>query len=406
MKRIFLVLAILTTVTIYSQDFYIPYKVGDKFGVSDEKGNIRLKPRFDILEYVHNKTDLLVGYNLVGNDVLSSIIYKDKIIIKDKKYKSYFWEYGLLRAIEYTNPNYNPSFFRDDDKIEELNMLYTLKGKQVFAEPLPYIHIFSEWREVGKMEDLLIQTYDKNEKISLYLFNKKSGKITKTYFSEVEQIDMDRDFGQSWITYKTKDGKGKKITLSQIDKTIKSEIEDYIIEKKSNSYDRDFHNEPVPMMEVEFESTNIVEPANGAIIEVIRKVQQKSDFYWKPKKVDEIKFSTHKLDKSNRYVVKDNGKYGYSYKENKKDTLLIPAKYDEILMGGSGFSSTIILRNGNKFSLYFWKKPIIEPFLDYLPLLERRNFVKEGFHLIRLYDKDNKFFCYANQDGKLFYSEK
>lgn len=406
MKKIFLVLAILTTATIYSQDFYIPYKVGNKFGISDEKGNIRLKPQFDILEYVHNKTDLLVGYNLVGSEVLSSVIYKNKIIIKDKKYKNYYWAYGLLKAVEYTNPNYNPSFFRDDKKIEELNMLYTLKGKQVFTEPLPYIHIFLEWREVEKMEDLLIQTYDKNEKISLYLFNKKSGKITKTYFSEVEQIDMDRDFGQSWITYKTKDGKGKKITLSQTDRTIKSEIEDYIIEKKSNSYDRDFYNEPMPMTEGSFESTNIVEPANGAIIEVIRKVEQKSDFYWKPKKVDEIKFSTHKFDKSNRYVVKENGKYGYSYKENKKDTLLIPVKYDEILFIGSGFSSTFILRNDNKFSLYFWKKPIIEPFLDYLPLLERSNFVKDGFHLIRLYDKDNKFFCYANQDGKLYYSEK
>src|SRR5690554_2878710 len=154
MKKILFVLMFLTTVTTYSQEFYIPYKVGNKFGISDEKGNIKLKPQFDILEYVHNQTDLLIGYNFVGNDVLSSVIHKNKIIIKDKKHKSYYFDYGLLKAIEYPNPNYNPPFTRGDEEIEELNMLYTLNGKPVFPEPSSYINVFTDWEEIEKMEDL------------------------------------------------------------------------------------------------------------------------------------------------------------------------------------------------------------------------------------------------------------
>jgi len=275
---------------------------------------------------------------------------------------------------------------------------------------LPYIGVFSEWDGIEKMEDLLIHTGDKNKKFSLYLFNKKSGKITKTYFADVEQIDMYRDFRHSWIIYKTKDDKVKKITLSPKDKTIKSEVEDCVIEKKNNSYDRDFYDDmvAVPMIGDPFrESPNNIKSTNGEIIETIRKVERKSDYYWKPKKIEEIRFETHKLDKSYRYMVKENGKYGY--KDNKKDTLLIPVKYDEILSGdaGSVFGRSFIMRNENKYILHFWNKPITEqPVFDYLPLLEKSNFVKDGFHLIRLYDKDNKFFCYANQDGKLYYSEK
>lgn len=413
MKKIFFVLAILTTVTIYSQEFYIPYRVGDKFGISDEKGNIKLKPQFDILEYVYNQTDLLVGYNFVGNEVLSSVIHKNKIIIKDKRYKSYYWEDGLLKAIEYTNPNYNPPFIRGTEEIGELNMLYTLNGKQIFAEPLPYIGAFTHWDGIEKMEDLLIYTSDENKKSSSYLFNKKSGKITKTYYSDVEEIDFNGDYasslGQIWIIYKAKDGEGKKIIFSKIGNTIKSEVEDYIIEKKSDYSDWDYINDmAVPMIGDPFrESPNNIKPINGEIIETIRKVEKKLDYYWKAKKVDEIKFGTHKLDKSYRYVVKENGKYGY--KDNKKDTLLIPVKYDEILSGDAGgvFGFAFIMRNENKYILHFWNKPIIEqPIFDYLPLLEKKDFVKKDFHLIRLYDKDNKFFCYANQDGKLYYSEK
>lgn len=418
MKKIFFVLAILTTATIYSQDFYIPYKVGSKFGISDEKGNIKLKPQFDILEYVYNQTDLLVGFNFVRNEVLSSVIYKNKVILANQKYKSYYLDGGLLKAIEYNNPNYDPVYFSADrEEIEESNMLYTLNGKQIFAEPLPYISVFTEWEMIETMEDLLIHTLNKNKKSSLYLFNKKSEKITKAYYEEVEEITFNGDYasslGQIWITYKTKDGKGKKINFTKTGNTITSEVEDYHISVRneygySDGFPMPTHSDVVDMKYPTVKKTD-EKLTTWEIIESIRTIAPTTDYYWKPKKIDEIKFGTRKLVKSYSYIAKENGKYGYHYTVNKKDTLRIPIKYDEILYGdgGSGtIGSAFIVRKNKKYGLSIWDKPIIEPIFDYLPLLEKSNFVKEDFHLIRLYDKDNKFFCYANQDGKLYYSKK
>jgi hypothetical protein len=48
----------------------------------------------------------------------------------------------------------------------------------------------------------------------------------------------------------------------------------------------------------------------------------------------------------------------------------------------------------------------IETIFDKIALIEAFDYFGKNQPLIKLFDENNKFFCYADKTGKLYYSEK
>lgn len=417
MKQLLLFLFVaFTGAQCYSQPVAVPFRTGNKFGLSDEKGKMILAPRFDILEpEKDNETRYFKGYNFRDSSILSSVIFKNKVIISDKDYDDYYYENGLFLAIKYLldNKRYKPR----QDQLEKKYHLYDAAGKKVFEEDFRAIGIINDLDPKGKSTDeVLMYTVNQQRRYSMLVYNKKLRKTTKTIFSNVLDFDhvnpeeynsMSQGVSALTYIYKTPLDGSRKITIALQNSRYKVVTDEAVVpEKKSGreSYGYDETKVAVPEMEPAQPAT----PAEGIVLNV-RKIEQKRDFYYLPKKIEELKITSETRDKNSTYnILAKNGKQGLFRSDINK--FIIPMQYDELIVGefptlGGGY----LLRNGNKYGLVIFDlkdEMTIEPVFDKIPLLVDLNYFKELSPLIKLYDEKGKLFCYANQFGKLYYSAK
>jgi hypothetical protein len=125
---VFIVLLIAQTYT-FSQTVYVPYRVGNKFGIADENGKMIIKPQFDILEPHWKLNHCFYGFTKTDSNVLSSVIYNNKIIISKQKYDYYYVYHSLILAYEYLIVN--KKVLMDGDNVKQRNHLYNSDGVKV-----------------------------------------------------------------------------------------------------------------------------------------------------------------------------------------------------------------------------------------------------------------------------------
>lgn len=417
MKRFLLFIFIaFTGLQLYSQPVAVPFRTGNKFGLSDEKGKLILAPRFDILEpEKDNETLYFKGYNFRDSGILSSVVFKNKIIISDKDYDDYYYNNGLFLAIKYLldKKRYKPMA----DQLEKKYHLYDAAGKKVFEEDFRAIGIIDDLDPKGKsIDEVLMYTLNQQRRYSMLVYNKQLKKTTKTIFENVldfNQVNpeeynlMNQGVPALTYIYKTPLDGSRKITIALQNNQFKVTSDEAVTPDKKNgreSYGFDDVNVAVPEMEPERPAA----PAEGIVL-TVRKIEKKRDFYYLPKQIEELKITSVTRDKYSGYnIMAKNGKQGlFNAHQNK---FIIPIQYDEIMPGefptmGGGY----ILRNGNKYGLLIFDLKddmTIEPVFDKIPLLVDLNYFRERSPLIKLYDEKGKLFCYANQTGKLYYSAK
>ncbi len=400
--NILLIFVFFYSLICQSQDIFVPYRVGDKFGISNEKGKIILKPSFDILEPGYGDIPYFIGYNFKDNKVLSSFVYNNKVLLADQPYNSYHLEGNLLIAISYTvygNPKYSSKF-------DSSYHLYDLKGKRIIDGENERIFIIDEFEDKKSCEEVLIIATDRKDKNSLYIYNNKLKKLIKTIFEKSDYFDItynsEYDYADKSITisYDNDNGVAKKINILQDKKVLKVVDLGTITIKKESYNDSNWNGDMVPSMEITSENEDIPKFSTDSILKTIKKVAVKSSFYFVDKKIEEIVTTTKSLDTSNDYLIVRNGLIGMQDKDGKD---IIPIAYDEIF--ASEFNGWI-LKKDNKYGLYIYRHPdakIIEPVFDMMPLLYATNVLNEGFLIIKLYDSEGKFFCYARENGMLYY---
>lgn len=410
MKRTLLLLIILLSCVGYSQETNVPYRVGNKFGLGNINGKLIIPAEFDILEPEdYNEYNYFIGYKLLDDGVLSTLIYKNKIIFKDKNYSKYYINNGLIMAIEYKQP-VKTSYHSNDD-YKETEHLYDLNGKKIFNNDFKSVSIIDDIADREKIDEILIYTYDKNSLECLYLYNKKLKKITKTFIENAKTIDVNFNYSDDYrdrsITniYVDKDGIGRKMIIEYKDKSIVIKSEEkinYRAEKEriDSGYDR------VPTVEMIGERPII--PQNSQEekrILTVRKIEEKRGYYFLPKKIEELKIYTENLREDELFIVSKDNKQGLYQVYSK--SFVIPIAYDEIIFANfDGRNGGNILRNGSKYGVYIYDYPkskTIEPIFDKMPLLVNYNYFGEKKPLFKLYDDTGKLFCYANENGTLFY---
>lgn len=401
--------------TLFGQTISVPYRVGNKFGISDQNGKILIPAQFDVVEIESYKEVYFQGFIFQENAVHSSFIYKNKIVLGNQKYNNYYLTDDLIIATKYKSGRLSSYHPEGEAYYTEYEHLYTKEGKIIISEDVLSIYVNSVDEE-KKLNQVLISTTDKNKKYSLFLYDKKLKKITKTFFDKSDYLKVkynnEYDYTDKSIVYTFKDaaGKGKQIKIDVVKDAIKLiSTEDFDLNpKRSNNReigDDYFRDGDLVMVEPGFEVKKQI--SRLAILD-IKKIEIKSDFYYLPKKVEEIRSISDKLSPDYCYILEKDGKKGMYFVQ--KNALLIPQEYDEIYkVDMPGHYGGFLLKKNNKFGFYISEMTenyFIEPVFDKIPLIEKQDYFGKKQPLIKLFDENNKFFCYADKSGKLYYSEK
>lgn len=85
----------------------------------------------------------------------------------------------------------------------------------------------------------------------------------------------------------------------------------------------------------------------------------------------------------------------------------MPIAYDEIIFAYfEGRNGGYVLRNGSQYGVFIYDYPnnkTVEPVFDKIPVLVDYNYFGEKKPLFKLYDASGKLFCYASENGTIFY---
>lgn len=414
-KIVFFFLAIAFHTTLFGQNVSVPYRVGNKFGISDQNGKILIPAQFDVVEISSYNETYFEAFTFKENEILSSYIYKNKIILSNQKYSSYQWSNDFVIATKYKSGHLSTYHPDGEAYYTDYEHLYTKEGKLIIGGDV--LSVFSnDIDDDKKLKEELISVVYKDKKHSLFLYDKKLKKITQTFFEKSDYLKVkynnEYDYTDKSIVYTFKDaaGKGKQIKIDVVKDGIKIvSTEDFdLSSKKSNNReigDDYFRDADLVMAEPGFEVKKQISPL--AILD-IKKIEIKRDFYYLPKKVEEIHSFKDKLSPDYCYILEKDGKKGMFFVH--KNTLLIPQEYDEICkIEMPGHSGGFLLKKNNKYGYYIsgmTENYFIEPVFDKIPLIEKQDYFGKNQPLIKLFDENNKFFCYADKSGKLYYSEK
>ena len=397
----------------FAQNQSVPYRVGDKFGVGTTDGKMIIPADYDIMQpESYNDYKYYVAYKLIEGGNLSTLIYKDKIIFKDQKYNSYYINNELITAIRYKVIAKSVRY--DNEDFKETEHLFDIKGKKLFEGDFKSIAVIDDIDEERKVGSVLIYTHDLNNIESLYLYDTKLKKITKTFIENAKSIDVDFNYSYNYrdrsITnkYVDKNGLGRKMIIELKNNAIVMRSDEPFDIKKEQKNPRDGGGwgDPTIAMEDVKPPINLNSKEETKLL-TARKIGVKRGFYYLQRKVEELAIKSINLQETERFIVSKNNKQGLYTVYNK--TYSIPIAYDEIIFADfDGRNGGYILRDGDKYGafIYFTKEnKIVKPIFEKMPLLVDVNYFGDAKPLFKLYGENGKLFCYADEFGKLFYKD-
>ena len=223
MKKTLLITLLISVKIILSQTYLVPYKIGNKMGLSDELAKLVIKPQYDAIEYLYTETnENYFKYTNVSLKTDTVISYGNKKVAQDKK----VYTYGLYKKnkILITNQSCSdfivyPNFIvASTNAYNALNcVVYNLKGKQLTTEPIYHL-LVNEQRVIGKLKNMnskysLLSIYqrddNKNSTFSLALFDNEKQDITQWLLKKVSAFKVEKDQIKNTLTgFTFKDNKG------------------------------------------------------------------------------------------------------------------------------------------------------------------------------------------------------
>lgn len=404
MKYRFIYFFLLLTFSFYNAQIHVPYRKGDKFGISDENGKIIVPARFDKIVVGYNND--FTGINSNGQTLKTSYILKDKIILKDTDFAYFENEGDFVKGVTIKDKE---SYMRSHGNPNYLSMnLYDLKGEKILDKVYNNITVIdkSDTKGTALKETALLLLYSSQNNYGLYQIDKKQKKIIKTFFEDSYDVDTNYEtFPNSFsITYDVNRTKKTLIIDFENGKIKSSKTEELAFNKEvyRDSYGLSGYSsyEATKMPSSDIKRNAVLENSEGKIIHVRESFDDKTP--------EELSFETKDASYDYAYLKKEKSKFGYFL--TKENQYLISPKYDKIMIadGHGVFASGFIVKNLENYQyVVFTNKTqeFITPESKMIPYFFRRDYGRKGFQLFKMFDKDNQLFCYANQNGKLYYSK-
>lgn len=386
----------------------VPYRVGDKFGISDEKGKIVVNAVYDDIEILDGHDFL--AFTKEGDHYKKSYISRTKVILKDTDYDYFQEKFGLIIAEKMKREVY----FGDHNKATDL---FSFTGQRIFDKTFNYIVLIEDEKKHALKDEILILTNDSKGYYSLILLNKKTFKTVKTFFENAILADTNYDKfpEQLKVDYVLARQNYKQLlTIDFKNGKILNSTNEILGEGHKNGYERESYYSDVPVprasmyteaMKEEPREKEKQKNPNQSLVIKEGEIHKK---YWDPNIAERLRFRDKKLSEEYAVLINIKGKWGYF--NNQNSAWILPPEYDEIFYQDAKcvFCESFVVKKDNQYQYIekvSKKADYSTPYFTYYPLLKVKNYGKPGFYLYKLYDKDGKFVCYANGEGKKYYSE-
>lgn len=167
----------------HSQDLRIPYLVGDKYGLSDSNGTLKVEAAFDKIEFMDSNNHYFEYFNYNYDSTVSraeqydlthsGVIWNDQILIRNEIYSSYIIYENEELIVGKRGGN--------------TCMFFNLKGERLFYNPVKEadFNYKNEVRNLNGMDSnlTLISVFKKHPEwhasFSLAVYNKEQQKLTE-----------------------------------------------------------------------------------------------------------------------------------------------------------------------------------------------------------------------------------
>ncbi len=372
---------------------YVPYKVGEKFGIADWTGNVKLKPEFDFIAF-GDDLNHFVAYKGAGDTGRTSLIHNDKIILKDTRFSSFETCKNRLIVAQTTDTTFD---VKKQKGVQKRFTLYNYQGKLVTPQSFKNIYVYDEFTNPDLKEELLFVT-DSMGKHSYRTYDKATGKINRTLVDNV--VPNEDSYGYDYF-------KNNKLLIKAPSVRGQEECtiiycEDGVFHVKELNSAREFYSQfrEVEENDSPFNSTNYT-----YLKDEVKRVSINKDGHSKPSY--EMVISTGPIPEENFVPYHQGNKKGIL--NLTKRQVFMPAEYDEIYFGNAGWTTIYITEKNAKFGMLLTRFKAIDirmrEVFDYLPYPVRIEYGKPTYHIVALYDNAGKFLYYANQDGLVYYSE-
>ncbi len=393
LMKLFISLVFMLIKLFLNAQQYVPYKVGDKFGISDWAGNVKLKPEFDFIEF-GDRLNNFIAYKGVDDNVRTSLIYNDKIILKDTRFSSFELFGNNLIVAQMTDTTFG---VEKQGSLPKRFRLYNYEGKPVTPQSFKNIYVYYEFMEKDLKEELLFVT-DSLGKHSYRTYDKATGKINRTLVDNV----VPNEDGHGYNYFKNNKLLIKAPSVRGQQECTIIYFEDGVFHVKELNGISEFYHQMVAYEERD-------SPFNSRgytyLKDEVKSISINKDGNSKP---------SYEMITSNGGIYDEHlTLYHHGNKKGilnlTKRQVFMPAEYDEIYFGNAGGTAIYITEKDAKFGMLLTRFKAIDirmrEVFDYLPYPVRIEYGRPTYHIVALYDNAGKFLYYANQDGLVYYSE-
>ncbi len=399
MRKIILFFLIFNFIKLYSQEIYVPYLKKGKYGIYNQASEKLWEPIFDKIN-ISYKPYTFVGLKIGKNESLtSSLLFKNKYILKDKSYFDYRIYGTLVVAVDTISLNtikYHNRF--DNEKAH----IYNIDGKLLFNHFFSKIHILGNYGN-GKEKDInttIIWAIDlENPRLSsLFLYDLSQKKVTKTLLYKVKNLKLQEYDRMNWtyygipMTYRENETKVS-IKIDIIDNEFK------IISKTVESYNEKSEIPFYDSEDVPFSDKPIIDTKKKYISEEYINEVYLIDYHKYLMDKNYLKFKSISNKKRFRLFI---NKEKFGLIDSVNDSIRLDAEYDEIYKLSN--LNLFVVKKDNLYGLYFpYQELFIAPKFQFFPYLIRTDYQHKGNKLLGFFTKDtHEFQYYGTIDGKLY----
>jgi hypothetical protein len=253
MKKLFTAAILLLSISnSFSQSVLVPYRVGDKFGFADLKGNMVIPAAYDypILRRRYPK-----GFFCADKNGKKTVISDHKIIIQDSECSDFeIHENKFIGAKKEKNYGEAKSFKTKEelleyDKKRAYYSLFNLKGENVYPENFRSLHVIDTAGESIKNKErckhIAFISYNFDNQKSIFVYDCDLQKITEWLAKDYHTIETaESDYYGEKKEFKVKKTPenseeilqlvydGKKFKLNNIKPNKQNQEEEYVTDRE------------------------------------------------------------------------------------------------------------------------------------------------------------------------------
>ena len=239
MKFIFTIICCLI-LSAYSkgQSILVPYKVGEKFGLSDVDGKMVLEPKYVSLKWLNDYYFETLSVTILNDTIetapnhysirkkettsLSGLIYKGKEILKEEPFNNIKVTPGkcIIAKCESRANRMTKEQYERYNHHEKFSTLFSINGKNVYPENFRTLYISDTINIVLKGKEkkyILFESTNFNSQYSLFIFDISKQEITDWILKDVLKLNVHKSYSDDksiTIDYKDADYNEIKATLN------------------------------------------------------------------------------------------------------------------------------------------------------------------------------------------------